>query len=1114
VKEEESQSTNVRRFFFSKHPSLFSLLSPPSVSIQMDYDDAVLVFDPPELVWRGVRLNKVRTEDGKREPFPLHLARFFPSRSRSFAHPFKKKKKKKKLLSTFPPPHLPQPQTAKLTITSRLNASLDLDLKPVGSGRDRLRILSAGSSKILLPPRGSASVEVEVRVDGAKFRPGPLRLKAAAEGIRDAVWVKGLYFDLKVPATWFLDEADVAGMTTTRKGGNAPPSPLAAAASASVLLSRSPVKKKLPRLPAMPSPSPVKRIAADRDNGGAFGGGHASPASLSEDEGGKDWGAPPSPPAPSSHSRQEAAAVAFAYSNDLFDAGVDGPVEVDQAWLGGGGVESGREEEEEEVGEEAEEGQEGEGFDEEEFGLEFALPRMPAFGSSSSSLAVPPPLSGEEAAKYSPLRAVDELLSSQDRRERGARQVLRAQKEEEEEEEEEEDVEVEVEEVDESEERHQQTPATAPRAPRPPSHLLHHPPATAVSRAAALEAVLAQQEGANAELRTRVRELALSLGEARALAASALARRALAATAALEGAAFPPSNEAAADSSSVLLEQERAERRARDAAVLKLLRAKDDSFSALEVKAADAAARASEERRGREQAERERDSLAARVRNLSAELAARRDGGGGGEREGEGEGAATNAAEKREEEGESQLVSSLRLSLARAEEQSRELEAELERQRALSKEATRTAENAAQRAELLTSRLEAAVAAASSTSPSSSSSPSASEAASAAAAFSSYRQERQADALRFEAAVYAGLAALSSFSSSTSREGGLGNDDGGENGVENNGAENDFFLKQHRQHQQRLLLLSTSQPLPPPLPPSLTAGNLAATVEAALAVDGATSAARERAVREATTAAAAVAKAAAEEAARARAKKKNKARKEAAEAAEMEAAAAKERAAGLEGELAARERVLRELRGKAEELQARLARSESGDGGGKGREGEEEKSEESSARVLLLSAARCSLRSALRSAEAMRAAAGACGETTTRNLAAAAAAPAPAPLSSSVQEAARVAGLTVEEAADLLGVGCCSQEAAAAAAAPSLLPPLPSLSRVVAAALDEAEVAAAAGGEAKGEGGKLKRVAAAAEAVAKEAAEAEGVLADAVARLLPSSSFSVLAACV
>ena len=42
----------------------------------------------------------------------------------------------------------------------------------------------------------------------------------------------------------------------------------------------------------------------------------------------------------------------------------------------------------------------------------------------------------------------------------------------------------------------------------------------------------------------------------------------------------------------------------------------------------------------------------------------------------------------------------------------------------------------------------------------------------------------------------------------------------------------------------------------------------------------------------------------------------------------------------------------------------------------------------------------------------------------------------------------------------------------------------------------------------------MKRVAAAAEAVAKEAAEAEGVLADAVARLLPSSSFSVLAACV
>lgn len=1047
-------------------------------------DDAVLIFDPPELVWRGVRLNKVGREERKREERERFLCDRFLSSCFFFFALTSPLPLTSLSLSLFEKPPPRQPQTAKLTIISRLNASLDLDIKPAGSGRDRIRVLPP-FSQIILPPRGTASVEVEVAVDGGRFAPGPMRLKAATEGIRDALWVKGLYFDMKVPATWFLDGAE--SMTTKKAGGVkvSNSSPLLAAAS----LSRSPAK--FPRVP-MPSTSPVKggtsrtmRIAAGRpdgDSNAAFGG-HASPASLSEDDDeveGRDWAAPPAPPAPSSRSHRHEIVT----SSDLF-GDVEGPIEIDQSWLGGGGVESDREQEEDE--EERGEAHGGGGGDKEQEpeDEDFALPPMPAFGSSGPFPAAEEEEESIEGGRSSPLRAVDELLSSQDRRARGPRQVLRAQKEKDEEElfgEKRPD-----DGDDDGEEREVTTAMTpaAATAPRPPPPHLLHPPATAVSRAAALEAVLAQQEGANAELRARVRDLASALEEARASAAAA-ERRALAATVALKGnrnGDFPSCSSSPSDSS-LLLAQERAERQARDAAVLKLLRAKDDAFAALEVKAADAAARASEERRGREAAERERDSLAARVRSLSAELDTREERArkGGGE---EATTASAGAGGGDDDEQESKLVSSLRRSLADSETKARELESELSKQRSRAQEATRTAEDAAQRAEFLTSRLEAAVAAAAASSAAASPSTSAAEAsaaAAAAAAFSSYRKERHADALRFEAAVYSGLASLSSFAFAQEEE----------DICSSSGGNSDAFLQQH---QQRLLLLSTSQPLPPPLPPS-TAGNLAAALEAALAVDGATSSSRERAVREATASAAAAARSEAEEAARARAKRKIKARKEAAEGT---AAAGKERAEGLERELEERERVLRELRAKAEELQAKLARM-SETGGGEEAEEKRKENKKEMAISPLLGAVRCSLRSALRSAEAMRSAARACDDTARRAPAAAASAPVSvAAAATAVEEAARVAGLSIEEVEDILGVR------SEAAVVLDHDPPLP-LSWIVASALDDAAVAVAGG---KGKGGegeeeeedKSRRVAAVAEAVASEAATAEGALADSVARL-------------
>ena len=980
-------------------------------------------------------------------------------------------------LSHPPPPskkkHPPQPQTTKLTITSRLNASLDLELKPAGSGRDRLRVLNP-SNALTLPPRGTATVEVELAVDASRFAPGPLRFKAATEGIRDALWVKGLYFDMKVPATWFLEEA---ATTKPGKGRGVPSSSSPRAAAAS--LSRSSPAKKLPRLPAMPSPSPVKRrtttIPAVRDTD-AFGGGggHAPPASLSEDEGEeeRDWGAPPSPPA---------VAPSSSLPEDLFGAiESEGPVEIDQEWLSAGGVVQSEEDDGGEEEEQEEEEEEGGGLEEVGEEKDFALPAMPAFGSSLSSPSLFPT---EEAAatwdsSISPLRAVDELLSSQDRRARGPRQVLRSKQSEEGEEEEEE-----FELFDDSggggELEAATTEAAAaaatPLPTRLPSRRQLSPPATVVSRAAALEAVLAQQEGANAELRRRVRELAAALEEARASTAAAERGALLAAT---DG-ELPDSPDALR-----LLARERAERRARDAAVLKLLRAKDDAFAALEVRAADAAAKASEERRGREAAERESDLLAGRVRKLSAELA-RRDAGEGKEEEAKPTAAelAAGANKGEEEERESEPVHSLRRALAAAGTRTRELERASAEQRLRASEAEGTAE-------LLRSQLRAAVSAAGA-----SSAPEASAAAAAAAAFSKYRQERHADALRFEAAVYSGLASLSPSLGGPLR----GGAEEGEDGEPGSGS-GAPFLHQSPQRRQRLPLLSTDQPAPPPLPPS-TSGNLALTLEAALAVDAATSSSRERAVREATASAAAAARAAADEAARARARKRAKAAKE---AAAVEAALERERAAGLERELEQREGALRELGRRAEELRERLARvSEAGEeaerqeeGGG----GAEKSDGTAAAKLLLLEAARCSLRCALRSAEAMRSAARACDDT------------GGAPCSSSppsphsAEEAARVAGLSVEEAADLLGVGSSER-----AAAPAALAPAAPLARVVASALDAAEVAAAAGGRSGG-GGRgeeeepSRRVVAAAEAVAREAQLAETQLADAVARLLPPLS--------
>ena len=419
---------------------------PLSLSVSRDTaflpmdDEAVLVFDPPELVWRGVRLNKVRRwekEEKKERDVFLFILFVFSSllllHSSSSSSPLSLTSLSRHLFNNNNK-NRPQPRTTKLTITSRLNASLDLELKPAGSGRDRLRVLPPSSEKLTLPPRGSVAVEVEVAVDAQRFAPGPMRLKAAREGIRDALCVRGLYFDLKVPATWFLDEAELLGAAATaatkRPGRGVPASPRAGALS----LSRSPAKL-LPRLPAMPSPSPAKRrtIPAVRKtdgnaSGGDGAGGHAPPASLSEDEEGREdreWGAPPSPPAP----RDEAAAAAVAASSrsDPPFGAVEGPVEIDQAWLaGGGGVDGDGEEEEEPEGG----GLEGDGEE------DFALPPMPPFGSSASS----PPAGAAAAAAtggnaasgssgISPLRAVDELLSSQDRRARDPRQVLRAQRE-------------------------------------------------------------------------------------------------------------------------------------------------------------------------------------------------------------------------------------------------------------------------------------------------------------------------------------------------------------------------------------------------------------------------------------------------------------------------------------------------------------------------------------------------------------------------------------------------------------------------------------------------------------------------------------------------------------
>ena len=314
-------------------------------------DEAVLVFDPPELVWRGVRLNKVRRwekEEKKERDVFLFILFVFSSllllHSSSSSSPLSLTSLSRHLFNNNNK-NRPQPRTTKLTITSRLNASLDLELKPAGSGRDRLRVLPPSSEKLTLPPRGSVAVEVEVAVDAQRFAPGPMRLKAAREGIRDALCVRGLYFDLKVPATWFLDEAELLGAAATaatkRPGRGVPASPRAGALS----LSRSPAKL-LPRLPAMPSPSPAKRrtIPAVRKtdgnaSGGDGAGGHAPPASLSEDEEGREdreWGAPPSPPAP----RDEAAAAAVAASSrsDPPFGAVEGPVEIDQAWLAGGGA--------------------------------------------------------------------------------------------------------------------------------------------------------------------------------------------------------------------------------------------------------------------------------------------------------------------------------------------------------------------------------------------------------------------------------------------------------------------------------------------------------------------------------------------------------------------------------------------------------------------------------------------------------------------------------------------------------------------------------------------------------------------------------------------------------